>query len=42
LIAMLPDTSRIGEGDEVSVGWNADEVRVFPVSEKRREARLAK
>lgn len=42
LIAMLPDTSRIGEGDEVSVGWNADEVRVFPVSEKRRGARLAK
>jgi putative spermidine/putrescine transport system ATP-binding protein len=42
LIAMLPDTSRIGEGDEVSVGWNADEVRVFPVSEKRREARLTK
>ncbi len=42
LIAMLPETSRIGEGDEVSVGWNADEVRVFPVSERRRGARPAK
>ena len=42
LIAMLPDTSRIGEGDEVSVGWNADEVRVFPVSERRRGAQLTK
>ena len=42
LIAMLPDTSRISEGDEVSVGWNADEVRVFPVSERRRVAGLSK
>jgi len=36
LIAMLPDTASIREGDEVSVGWNADEVRVFPISEKWR------
>lgn len=42
MIAMLPETSRIQEGDEVSVGWNADEVRVFPVSERRRGARPAK
>lgn len=42
LIAMLPETSRIGEGDEVSVGWNADEVRVFPVHARRRGAQLTK
>ncbi len=42
MIAMLPETSCIQEGDKVSVGWNADEVRVFPVSERRRGARPAK
>jgi hypothetical protein len=42
LIAVLPDTSSIREGDDVSVGWNADEVRVFPISEKRRALRPAK
>ncbi|HXP73248.1 MAG TPA: ABC transporter ATP-binding protein [Stellaceae bacterium] len=42
LIAMLPETSHIGEGDEVSVGWNADEVRVFPASERARGPWLAK
>src|SRR4029077_1192450 len=42
LIAMLPETSRIGEGAEVAVGWNADEVRVFSVHARRREAQLTK
>ncbi len=38
LIAMLPETSHLSEGDEVSVGWNGDDVRVFPISERRRGA----
>jgi spermidine/putrescine ABC transporter ATP-binding subunit len=42
LIALLPETSRVGEGDEVSVGWNADEVRVFPVHARRRGTQLTK
>lgn len=36
LIAMLPDTSHISEGDEVPVGWRANEMRVFPIDEARR------
>ena len=38
LIAMLPETSHIEEGDEVSVGWSADDVRVFPIHERRQGA----
>jgi len=29
LIARLPDTSAVREGDEVPVGWNANQMRVF-------------
>jgi hypothetical protein len=29
LIAKLPDTSAVREGDEVPVGWNANQMRVF-------------
>ena len=30
LLAMLPNASGVGEGDDVIVGWNAAEVRIFP------------
>lgn len=30
LLAMLPNASGVGEGDDVIVGWDAAEVRIFP------------
>ena len=30
LLAMLPNASGVGEGDDVFVGWDAAEVRIFP------------
>jgi ABC-type Fe3+/spermidine/putrescine transport system ATPase subunit len=42
VIAMLPETAHIEEGDEVSVGWNAEDVRVFPINERRQGAPPAK
>jgi putative spermidine/putrescine transport system ATP-binding protein len=30
LLAMLPNASGVGEGNDVIVGWNAAEVRIFP------------
>jgi len=32
LIAILPEDARLREGDEVPVGWRAEEMRVFPIA----------
>lgn len=34
LIAMLPSPSGVGEGDDVAVGWDAAEMRIFPARER--------
>jgi putative spermidine/putrescine transport system ATP-binding protein len=34
LLAMLPNASGVGEGHDVTVGWNAAAVRIFPPRER--------
>jgi spermidine/putrescine ABC transporter ATP-binding subunit len=37
LVAMLPNASGVGEGDDITVGWDATSARVFPPRERANE-----
>jgi ABC-type Fe3+/spermidine/putrescine transport system ATPase subunit len=41
VLAMLPNASGVGEGDDVIVGWEAEEMRIFPPRE-RAESKTSK